>query len=88
MNLLNENPSYLNGKRDADIMKTMWFTFLYSPVIPIGSIVSLIGLILYYWIDKYNIINKFTVKESISLHLTMEMIEMLDLIIIFHAVIK
>ena len=69
-------------------MKTMWFTFLYSPVIPIGSIVSLIGLILYYWIDKYNIINKFTVKESISLHLTMEMIEMLDLIIIFHAVIK
>ena len=49
---------------------------------------SVLNLIIYYWIDKYNIINKFTVKESISLHLTMEMIEMLDLIIIFHAVIK
>lgn len=66
-------------------MKTMWFTFLYSPVIPIGTLLSLFGLVIYYWIDKYNIINKFTVKENISLDLTIEMIEMLDLIIIFHA---
>ena len=26
-----ENPDYLSGKRYADIMKTMWFTFFYAP---------------------------------------------------------
>jgi hypothetical protein len=32
-----ENPDYLSGKRYADIMKTMWFTFFYSLAIPIGQ---------------------------------------------------
>ena len=82
-----ENPLYLNGKRYADIMKTMWFTFLYSPVIPIGTVFSLFGLFLHYWADKYNLINKFTAKENISLDLTLSMLDMLDMIVIMHAVI-
>jgi len=52
-------------------MKTMWFTFLYSTVVPLGSIISFIGLIFYYWVDKYNIIHKFTANENISIDLTM-----------------
>ena len=40
------------GGRYADITKTMWFTFLYTPTIPIGALISLISLIFYYWIDK------------------------------------
>ena len=71
MNELHENTVYLSGKRYADIMKTMWFTFLYSSVLPLGSLFSSVGLFLYYWIDKYNIVNKFTAKENISIHLTM-----------------
>ena len=81
-----ENPLYLSGKRYADIMKTMWFTFLYSPILPLGSVFSAIGLIMYYWVDKYNIINKFSAKEAISSALTLEMINMLDLVIMMHAV--
>ncbi len=29
-----EFPDYTMGKRYADVMKTMWFTFFYSPAIP------------------------------------------------------
>jgi hypothetical protein len=61
-----EHPDYLSAKRYADIMKTMWFTFLFGTAIPIGFIFSLIGLILYYFVDKYNILRRRTVKESIS----------------------
>jgi len=80
-----EHPDYLSGKRYADLMKTMWFTFFYTPAIPLGTFWSIIGLIVYYWADKYNIIKRRTVKECISRDLSFEMIEMLEAIIIFHA---
>ncbi|KAL4444843.1 hypothetical protein ABPG74_016051 [Tetrahymena malaccensis] len=83
-NSLMEHPSYTQGKRYADIMKTMWFTFFYSPIIPIGTVISLGGLIAYYITDKYNLIFRRTVKESISSRLSMQMIELVELSIIFH----
>ena len=86
-NRVMEEPDYLSGKRYADIMKTMWFSFFYTPVIPFGSLISAIGLILYYWVDKYNLIKRRTVKESINKSLTFEMIELLEYIMILHFVI-
>jgi hypothetical protein len=44
----------------------MWFTFLYSELIPIGSFLSLIGLFLYYWIDKYNFLKRSAIKSRVS----------------------
>ena len=61
-----ENPDYAMGKRYADLMKTMWFTFFYSPVIPMGTLWSIIGVVLYYYADKYNLIFRRTVKENIG----------------------
>lgn len=52
--------------RYADIIKTMWFTFFFGTAIPLGVFSSLIGLICYYQVDKYNILRRRTVKESIS----------------------
>ncbi len=83
-----EKPEYVVGKHYADIMKTMWFTFFFCSIIPIGSLISLVGLIIYYWADKYNIINKRIVKESISKEITYEMIELLELCILFFCVIN
>ena len=65
-----EHPSYAMGKRYADIMKTMWFTFFFSPVIPIGTLISFLGLVMYYFADKYNLIHRRTVKESINYELS------------------
>jgi hypothetical protein len=58
------------GKRYAEILKTMWFTFFYSPVIPLSSLISIIGMILYYWTDKYNLLRKRTVKDTIGKELS------------------
>lgn len=78
-------------------MKTMWFTFFYCPVLPMGIVISLVGMIFYYWyfksiksnyrIDKYNILRRRTVKDSIDVSLTIEMIEMLEWILPLFAVI-
>ena len=81
-----EHPDYAMGKRYADIMKTMWFTFFFCPAIPLGTLFSLIGLIIYYFTDKYNLIYRRTVKESIGSELSFEMIELLEFSIILHLV--
>jgi hypothetical protein len=70
-NFLLEDPDYLSAKRYADIMKTMWFSFFFGSCIPLGPLFSLFGLILYYYIDMYNLIRKRTVKESISNELSL-----------------
>lgn len=61
-----EDFDYVQGKRYADIMKTMWFTFLYAPCIPLGNFFSILTLVAYYYIDKYNILRRSTVKENLS----------------------
>ncbi|EGR32359.1 protein kinase domain protein [Ichthyophthirius multifiliis] len=83
-NILMEHPDYAMGKRYADIMKTMWFTFFYSPVIPMATVWSILGVILYYITDKYNLIYRRTVKESIGKGLTIEMIEMVEYCVVLH----
>ena len=97
-NELNEQVEYTQGKRYADIMKTMWviiptptpiklfqFTFLYGTCIPFGIIMSVLNLIIYYWIDKYNLLRRRTIKESLSMQVSVEMIDLLDICIIFFA---
>jgi hypothetical protein len=61
-----ERPDYTNGKRYADILKTMWFTSFYCVVIPLATFWSILGLCIYYWADKYNLLKRRTIKESIS----------------------
>lgn len=61
-------------------MKTMWFTFFYGTCIPIGFFFSIITLILYYWVDKYNIIRRRTIKEVLSKDVSIEMIDNLEMI--------
>ena len=81
-----EMPDYSQAKRYGDIIKTMWFTFFYGDIIPIGIIFSIMGLSLYYFIDKYNVLRRRTIKESLSKHLSLTMIQMLELIILFSGI--
>jgi hypothetical protein len=53
-----EDYPYDMGKRYAEIIETMWFTFLYVTLIPIGAFLSLVGLWIYYWVDKYNLLRR------------------------------
>jgi hypothetical protein len=73
-----ELPEYSMGKRYAEIIKTIWFTFLYSELLPFGVIYSVTGLILYYFVDKYVLLYKCSVKESVSSKLSRTMITVLE----------
>jgi hypothetical protein len=77
-NRLMELPEYSMGKRYAEIIKTIWFTFLYSELLPFGVIYSVTGLILYYFVDKYVLLYKCSVKESVSSKLSRTMITVLE----------
>jgi len=61
----------------------MWFTFLYGNAIPLGIILSMIGLVCYYWVDKYNVMRRRTIKENLSKQVSIGMIELLEMTIIF-----
>jgi len=72
--------------RYADIINTMWLTFLYAPLIPIVLPMSMINIILYYWIEKYTIMRRSTAKDILSKNISQEMIEHIELIIIFYTI--
>lgn len=37
---------------------------------PVGIIYSLVGLICLYWVDKYNVFKRRTIKDYISMELS------------------
>ncbi|KAL4484378.1 hypothetical protein ABPG74_019555 [Tetrahymena malaccensis] len=78
LNLLYENPQFQIQERYAQILMTMFTTAFYSPIVPITIFWSLIGLILQYWVDKYNLIHRSTVKYNMSAELSIEMTEHLE----------
>lgn len=61
----------------------MWFVFLYSTLLPVSAIISLIGLIFYYWIDKYNLLRRSKVQGSVSGHFMRTGLWLLDLALFF-----
>jgi uncharacterized protein YjeT (DUF2065 family) len=56
----------------------MWFTFLYSELIPLGSFLVLIGLFLYYWVDKYNFLRRSALKGGVSGKMSLLSLKSLD----------
>lgn len=61
----------------------MWFTFLYSTLIPIGAVITCAGLSLYYWVDKYNLLRRSSVSGNISGRLIQTSLTLLDLTLLF-----
>lgn len=57
----------------------MWFTYLYSTLIPVGAFLTVIGLSLYYWTDKYNLLRRSSLKNNISGEMAIISLKLLDL---------
>ena len=76
----------------ARILKTMYLTAFYASIIPIGIFLSCFGLIISYYVSKYNIINRRTIKYSLNSSLSTEMTENLEYILpiycVFNCTIK
>ena len=73
-----EYPEYDIGKRYGEVLEIIWFTFLYMTLIPIGGVISAVGLVLYYWIDKYNLLRRSTIRSYVSGHLINLTLNLLD----------
>jgi len=86
LNVAFEYPEYSISDKYSDIMNTMWVTFLYAPLIPIVLPFSLVYIILTYYIEKYTIMRRSTVKDVLSRNISIEMTEYLELIIIFYSI--
>jgi hypothetical protein len=56
----------------------MWFTFLYATLIPVGAFFTFLGLILYYWVDKYNLLRRSSLTQNISGKLAVVSLKLLD----------
>ena len=69
-------------KRYGEILECLWFTYLYSCVIPFGSILILIGLTLYYWVDKYNLLRRSSILEGVSGSLCMDALFLMEFTLI------
>jgi hypothetical protein len=61
----------------------MWFTFLYSSLLPIGAFIAIVGLIMYYWVDKYNLLRRSSISRQISGRVIETSLMLLDLILFF-----
>ena len=56
----------------------MWFTFLYATLIPLGACLSILGLSMYYWVDKYNLLRRSAVPFKVSGKLVQTTLKLLD----------
>ncbi len=73
-----EYPEYDVGKRYGEVLEIVWFTYLYMTLIPLGGFLSCIGLALYYWIDKYNLLRRSSMHSHVSGNLIYLTLNMLD----------
>ena len=56
----------------------MWFTYLYTDLIPGGMFVIIFGLMAYYWVDKYNLLRRSSVTYNISADLSFKVSDLID----------
>ncbi len=55
-------------------------------LIPIGGVISAVGLVIYYWIDKYNLLRRSTIRSYVSGHLINLTLNLLDVSLVLRVV--
>ncbi|KRX03843.1 hypothetical protein PPERSA_04638 [Pseudocohnilembus persalinus] len=71
------NPLELYGKY-AHILKMMWMTGFYSPLLPLLQIITVFALCLTYWVDKLLLFKRYARLPLLSRDLNKQMIELLE----------
>ena len=66
MNELYEYPSMNVSAKYSYIAKTILMSFFYIPIFPLGLVISLLGFILGYWLEKYNFANMYKMPEMLN----------------------
>ncbi|KRX05997.1 hypothetical protein PPERSA_01075 [Pseudocohnilembus persalinus] len=77
-NQLYENPIYNIAQRYGYLINVMFLTALYAPLLPVCLVISLLGVIFIYWIEKYKILRKSVIQHKIGYNLSTQMTELLE----------
>lgn len=65
----------------------MYLVAFYSPIIPMGILISILGIVMFYWINKYNVVRRCSINFSLSAELSIEMTEMIEYFLPIYSVI-
>ena len=66
LNELYEYPPMNVSAKYSYIAKTILMSFFYIPIFPLGMLISLLGFILGYWLEKYNFSNMYKTPEMLN----------------------
>ena len=70
LNDLYEYPKMNVSAKYSYIGKTILMSFFYIPIFPLGICISLLGFILGYWLEKYNLANMYKTPELLNRKMT------------------
>ena len=66
LNDLYELPPMNIAAKYSYIAKTLLMSFLYIPIFPLGLIISFVGLLFGYWLEKFNFANMYKKPEMLN----------------------
>ena len=69
LNNLYELPDMKISYKYSYLAKTLLMSFLYIPIFPLGILISLLGLILGYFLEKYNFVKMYKRPEMLNSNL-------------------
>lgn len=55
---------------------------MYATVIPIGAMVTFLGLCIHYWVDKYNLLHRSSIFTEVSGKMCLRALKLLDVTLI------
>ena len=73
------------AQKYANLLKTMYLTAFYAPFTPLGIPISLVGLIIGYWTDKYMLLRIHTTPAPMGKIISKTMTEYLEWFTFFFA---
>ncbi|CAD8113085.1 unnamed protein product [Paramecium sonneborni] len=78
-NKLFEGPQVQFYDQYSYLCKTTWLSFFFAPLIPLSVLFGFVGLMSYYWIQKYLLLRRNSKPPFQSSHLDTEMLYLMDL---------
>ncbi|KRX05998.1 hypothetical protein PPERSA_01076 [Pseudocohnilembus persalinus] len=77
-NQLYQKPVFDIAQRYAYLINTLFLTALYAPLLPIGLLISLIGILIIFYIEKYKVLHLRFISHNLSPSLSTQMTELLE----------
>lgn len=81
-----ERPIFDISTAYATILKNMYVVAFYASVIPLALVITCFALLFHYWVEKFNISRRRTIKYNYSSQMSIEMIEQLELVLPIYCV--